>query len=60
VLGSLTVVRSPQVFFGPSDFAKSAIAFCASGTRVVRGGEFSISDQQVAASLATEDRSGWE
>ena len=59
VLGQLTVVRSPQVFFGPSDFAQSATAFCPPGFRVVSGGGFSISDEQVAASLATGDRSGW-
>lgn len=59
VVGQMTVVRSAQVFFGPSDVAQAAIAFCPSGSRVVSGGGVSVSDEQLAASEATGDRSGW-
>lgn len=58
-VGQITVVRSPQVFFGPSDVVQSAIAFCPAGNRVVSGGGVSVTDEQLAATEATGDRSGW-
>lgn len=59
VLGQLAVVESAQVFFGPADIVQSAIAFCPAGQRVVSGGGISVTDEQLAASKATADRSGW-
>jgi hypothetical protein len=59
VTGQITVVNSPQVAFGPSDVVQSAAAFCPAGQRVVSGGGASISDEQLAATEATGDRSGW-
>jgi hypothetical protein len=57
-LGAITLVNSSQVAFGP-DVVKSATAFCPAGQRVVSGGGVSISDEQLAASQATSDRTGW-
>jgi hypothetical protein len=58
-LGGVTAVNSAQVFFGPSDVVKSATAYCPAGQRVISGGGISISDQEIAATLATNDRTGW-
>lgn len=59
VLGQLTVVDSAPVSFGPGDVALGAIAFCPAGQRVVSGGGLTVTDEQLAASKATEGRSGW-
>lgn len=57
-LGQLTVVDSPQTYFGV-DAVKSATAFCPPGQRAVSGGGVSVSDEQLAASEPVNDRSGW-
>jgi hypothetical protein len=57
-VGQLTVVYSPEMLFTTST-AQEAIAFCPSGQRVVSGGGFSASDEQIAATEALDDRSGW-
>ena len=59
VVGQLTVVKSAQVPYGPSDVVKSAIAFCPSGQRAVSGGGFNNGDEQLASTEPTDDRSGW-
>lgn len=59
VLGQLGIVESAQVPFGPSDIVKGAVALCPAGQRVVSGGGVSISDEELAASKATSDRTGW-
>jgi hypothetical protein len=51
-------VNSAQITFG-LDVVKGATAFCPAGQRVVSGGGVSISDEQLAASQATADRTGW-
>src|SRR4051794_4491841 len=57
-VGGVTLVNSAQISFG-IDVVKGATAFCPAGQRVVSGGGVSISDQQLAASEATSDRTGW-
>ena len=57
-LGQLTIVDSPQSYFGV-EVVTSATAFCPPGQRAVSGGGVSISDEQLAASEPTNDRSGW-
>ena len=59
VVGQSGLVTSAQVPFGPTDLVMAAIAFCPAGQRVVSGGGVSISDEQLAASRPTDDRSGW-
>jgi hypothetical protein len=58
VVGQITVVRSAQVPFG-DNVVQSATAFCPGGQRVVSGGGASISDEQLAVTEPTDDRSGW-
>jgi hypothetical protein len=58
-LGALTVVSSPQTAFLSTDVVKAATAYCPAGQRVVSGGGVSISDEQIAASEALADRTGW-
>jgi hypothetical protein len=60
-LGQITVVFSPEVPFAgsPTPGIQSAIAFCPSGQRVVSGGGISLSDEQLAATEALDDRTGW-
>ena len=58
-VAGITVVRGPQVLFGPTDVVKAATAFCPAGQRVVSGGGASITDEELAVSEATSDRSGW-
>ena len=58
-VAGITVVRGPQVLFGPTDIVKAATAFCPAGQRVVSGGGASITDEELAVSEATSDRSGW-
>lgn len=58
-LSAITVVSSSQVPFGATDTVMGATAFCPAGQKVVSGGGVSISDEQMAASSANADRSGW-
>ena len=55
----ITVVDSPQAAFGPTDVVMSAIAFCPAGQLAVSGGGVSISDEELAATQATDSRDGW-
>ncbi len=57
-VGQITVVASERVLFNGEN-VQSAVALCPSGSKVVSGGGISISDQQLAASATTEERSGW-
>jgi hypothetical protein len=57
-LSGLNVVTSQQVQFG-SNVAQVATAFCPPGQKVVSGGGVSVSDEQLAATEPTSDRSGW-
>jgi hypothetical protein len=58
-VGQLTLVKSAQVPYGPSEVAKAAIAFCPAGQRAVSGGGINIGDEELAATQPTDDRSGW-
>jgi hypothetical protein len=58
VVGQSVVVSSPQVLFG-DEIVQMAVAFCPPGHRVVSGGGASISDEQIAVTRPTDDRSGW-
>ena len=58
-VGQLTVVKSAQVPYGPSDVVMSAIAFCPSGQRAVSGGGVNVGDEELASTQPTDDRSGW-
>lgn len=58
-LGQITIVNSAQVPYGPSDVVQTAVAFCPAGQRVISGGGANIADEQLAATEATGDRSGW-
>jgi hypothetical protein len=57
-VGQITVVKSAQEPFG-TDVVRAAVAFCPTGSRVVSGGGISISDQEIAATEATDDRAAW-
>jgi hypothetical protein len=57
--GQITLVKSPQVAFGPTDVVQGATAVCPAGQKVVSGGGLSNSDQEIAATEPTSDRSGW-
>ena len=59
VVGQLSVVKSAQVPYGPSDVVMSAIAFCPSGQRAVSGGGINVGDEELASTQPTDDRSGW-
>jgi hypothetical protein len=68
LLGSVTVAPvirwdchrvEHQVPFLSTDVVKSAVAYCPAGQKVISGGGTSVSDEQLAASEATCDRSGW-
>lgn len=58
-VGQITVVRSPQVAYGPSDIVQIAIAFCPAGQRVISGGGVNIADEELAMTEAASDRSSW-
>jgi hypothetical protein len=58
VLGQMVIVQSPQVFYG-AEVVEDAVAFCPAGYRVVSGGGVNVADEQLAATEATGDRSGW-
>jgi hypothetical protein len=47
------------VFYGASDVVKTAVAFCPAGQRVISGGGANVADEQIAATEALSDRSGW-
>jgi hypothetical protein len=57
-LGQIATVRSAQVAYGAS-VVQSAIAFCPAGHRVISGGGINVADEQLAATEANNDRSGW-
>jgi hypothetical protein len=57
--GQITVVHSARVPYGPTTIVESATAFCPAGQRAVGGGGINIADQELAASMALSDRSGW-
>jgi hypothetical protein len=58
-LGGITVVYSGEVPYGPTDVVQSAIAFCPAGQRVVSGGGTNLADEQIAATEALSNRTGW-
>ena len=58
-LGAITTIKSAQVPFGTSDVVMSAVAMCPAGQKVLSGGGVAVSDQELAASQPTNDRSGW-
>ena len=58
-LSGITVVTSAQVPFLSTDIVKSATAFCPAGQKVISGGGASVSDEQIAVTEATSDRTGW-
>jgi hypothetical protein len=57
--GQITVVTSAPVGYGPTDIVQTAIAYCPAGQRAVGGGGANIGDEELAASVATVNRSGW-
>jgi hypothetical protein len=59
VVGQVTVVRSAQVPFGSASVVQSAVAVCPAGQRVVSGGGASISDEELAATDVSNDRTSW-
>jgi hypothetical protein len=58
LVGQMTTVSSADVPFG-AEVVQQAIAFCPAGQRVVSGGGFSVSDEQLAANGPTPGRTGW-
>jgi hypothetical protein len=58
-VGAITTIKSAQVPFGPRDVVMGAVAMCPAGQKALSGGGISVSDQELAASEPTNDRSGW-